>query len=116
MEVMHFLNVLEGDCNIIQHSSGRTTVIDVSNGSDEVNTLDELLVKYTEARQAMYGTMLMPSDKVDYGQRKEPDNPIEYLRRVSNSKNVHRFIITHPDKDYLGGIRDYFNAFEVANV
>ncbi len=31
MSTIHFLNVLEGDCNIIQHDSGRITMMDVSN-------------------------------------------------------------------------------------
>jgi hypothetical protein len=29
MPIIHFFNVLEGDCNIIQHDSGRLTVIDI---------------------------------------------------------------------------------------
>lgn len=38
MSVIHFLNVLEGDCNVIQHDSGRTTVIDVSNAHNDYDT------------------------------------------------------------------------------
>ena len=31
MATIHFLNVKEGDCSIIEHNSGHTTVIDVCN-------------------------------------------------------------------------------------
>ncbi len=34
---MHFLNLLEGDCNIIEHDSGRLTMIDVSNAYTKSN-------------------------------------------------------------------------------
>lgn len=35
MGILHFLNVLDGDCSIIQHPSGHTTVVDVCNASVE---------------------------------------------------------------------------------
>lgn len=35
MGILHFLNVKSGDCQIIQHPSGRTTVIDVCNARAE---------------------------------------------------------------------------------
>ena len=34
MAIIHFLNVKNGDCTLIQHSSGRNTLIDISNGND----------------------------------------------------------------------------------
>ena len=33
MATIHFLNVKEGDCSIIEHNSGHKTVIDVCNAS-----------------------------------------------------------------------------------
>ena len=51
MSTIHFLNVLEGDCNIIQHDSGRVTVIDVSNAYDDVDTEEEKAVKASEIRK-----------------------------------------------------------------
>lgn len=33
MGVVHFLNVNEGDCILIQHPSKHNTVIDISNGT-----------------------------------------------------------------------------------
>ena len=34
MPIVHYLNVKEGDCSIIQHGSGRISVIDVCNARD----------------------------------------------------------------------------------
>lgn len=31
---LHFVNVKNGDCNILEHSSGNTTVVDISNGKE----------------------------------------------------------------------------------
>ncbi len=116
MAIIHFLNVLEGDCNIIQHDSGRVTVIDVSNADDGKDTEKEKAVKNSGARKAMYSNMLLPAGKKDFGQKKIPDNPITYLNRMMTSNSVFRFIVTHPDMDHLDGIRDFFSAFNVANV
>ena len=42
MAIIHFLNVKNGDCTLIQHSSGRNTLIDISNGNDVKNFLKAL--------------------------------------------------------------------------
>ena len=34
---IHFLNVGHGDCTIIEHDSGRITMIDINNGGMVVN-------------------------------------------------------------------------------
>ncbi len=114
MAIIHFLNVLEGDCNIIQHDSGRTTVIDISNGYNDFDTEEETAVKNSELRTAMYERTQVPTDKKDYKQKKNPDNPIFYLRG-RGIKNIFRFIVTHPDMDHLDGIKDLFDEFSIAN-
>ena len=48
MSTIHFLNVKEGDCNIIQHDSGRVSVIDVSNGNDDNDVLFESVGNYKQ--------------------------------------------------------------------
>ena len=77
MAIIHFLNVLEGDCNIIQHDTDRTTVIDISNGYNDYNTAEELAVKNSELRKAMYERTLVPADKKDYQQKKNLSLNIE---------------------------------------
>lgn len=115
MATIHFLNVLEGDCNIIQHDSGRTTVIDISNGYNDYDTAEEIAVKNSQLRKDMYLRRQVPSDKKDYKQKGTPDNPINYLKQKS-IKDIFRFIITHPDMDHLDGIRDFFDEFNISNV
>ena len=43
MATIHFLNVKQGDCSIIEHNSGHTTVIDVCNAKP-VEPVEESLV------------------------------------------------------------------------
>lgn len=114
MSIIHFLNVLEGDCNIIQHDTGRTTVIDISNGYNDYDTAEEIAVRNSDIRKAMYDRTQVPTDKKDYKQKKNPDNPIFYLKE-KGIKNIFRFIVTHPDMDHLDGIKDFFEEFSIAN-
>ena len=98
MGVLHFLNVDDGDCSVIQHPSGRVTVIDVNNASPTVS-------KAILEALGVHG---------DFRQKDHPVNPIEYLgnREV---RSVHRFILTHPDMDHMGGIKAFFDAFSPIN-
>jgi beta-lactamase superfamily II metal-dependent hydrolase len=114
MATIHFLNVLEGDCNIIQHDTGRTTVIDISNGYNDYDTAEEIAVKNSQIRKDMYLRTQVPSDKKDYKQKEKPDNPIFYLKQ-KGIKNIFRFIASHPDMDHLDGIKDLFDEFTVSN-
>ncbi len=116
MSVIHFLNVLEGDCNIIQHDHpGRVTVIDVSNAYNDEDTPQEKAVKTSAERKAMLARTQVPAGKVDFGQKKIPDNPIEYLQRLG-IKEIWRFVVTHPDMDHLDGIRDFYEEFSVIHT
>lgn len=115
MSIVHFLNVLEGDCNIIQHDTGRITVIDVSNADNHDDTPAEIAKKASIARQQMY-SMRVPIGKINYNQKKEPDNPIDYLNDHINASDIFRFIITHPDMDHLDGIKDLFDSFNIINI
>lgn len=90
MALIHFLNVKNGDCNIIKHDSGRISIIDVCNGNSETD----------------FSFMFE-----NYRMKKNPTNPIEYLQAFGY-KNVFRFILTHPDMDHMDGIK---NVFEYCN-
>ncbi|MBD0331397.1 MAG: MBL fold metallo-hydrolase [Chitinophagaceae bacterium] len=116
MAIIHFLNVLEGDCNIIQHDSGRMSVIDVSNAYNEDDTPEEKAVKASQARKQMLERTNVPSDKKDYGQKKIPDNPIDYIKNNIKTSDIFRFIITHPDMDHLDGVRDLYSEFTITNT
>lgn len=78
MAIIHFLNVKEGDCSIIQHNSERVTVIDVCNAkapTDIQNSLDELNEEFAKASGG------------NFRQKEYPVNPIAYLRR----RGIHFF-------------------------
>jgi competence protein ComEC len=116
MSTIHFLNVLEGDCNIIQHDNpGRVSVIDVSNAYNDEDTDQEKAVKSSTERKTMLARTQVPAEKIDYGQKKIPDNPIEYLNRL-DIREIWRFVITHPDMDHLDGVRDLYSEFSVLHT
>lgn len=94
MSVIHFLNVNDGDCNIIQHDSGRITVIDICNGNAET---EEVLYEFSNHRQ-----------------KEHPVNPISYLSNL-NIATIFRFVLTHPDMDHMDGIKKLFSNFSVIN-
>lgn len=115
MATIHFLNVLEGDCNIIQHDSGRTTVIDVSNAYNDKETDAEKKARGSIQRETMRMRTQVPASKRDFKQKLYPDNPIEYLKKFGIT-SIFRFIITHPDMDHLDGIKDLYEEFNIGNT
>lgn len=102
MSIIHFLNVNEGDCSLIEHSSGHKTVIDVSNATKILST-DE-----TELAESIQFA------KGNYNQKAHPVNPVEYIRNRGVT-SIFRFILTHPDMDHMSGIKDMFSSFDVEN-
>jgi competence protein ComEC len=118
MAQIHFLNVLEGDCNIIKHDAGnRVTVIDVSNAYNEVDTPAEAAAKASAERKARFSLErnYVPLNKSNYRQKETPDNPITYLKKLGISE-IWRFIVTHPDMDHLDGIKDLFDEFTIPHT
>ena len=104
MGVFHFLNVRHGDCSIIQHASGRVTVVDVCNARKE-GTISDLL-------QKAYADMARAAG--NFYQKEYPVNPIAYMKSLRIS-SVFRFVVTHPDMDHIGGIEDIFEEFSPVN-
>ena len=102
MPVIHFLNVKGGDCSIIQHSSGRVSVIDVCNAkpSQSQESRSEMMAART-VRQAVGG---------NFGQKAHPVNPVGYLKE-HNISSIFRFVLTHPDMDHMDGIKALFDEF-----
>lgn len=105
MATIHFLNVKEGDCSIIEHNSGRKTVIDVCNASPPDNLSEALIAVSAEAEKGLSG---------NFRQKEYPVNPVSYMqdRRISS---IFRYILTHPDMDHMDGIEALFNAFSPLN-
>ncbi|MGI6491375.1 MAG: ComEC/Rec2 family competence protein [Pelotomaculum sp.] len=102
MSTIHFLNVKEGDSTWIKHNSGRISLIDVFNASKVEEIKKETIF---EAAQRVRG---------NFGQKNYPVNPIQYLQDF-NVQDIFRFILTHPDMDHMGGIKDLFDTISVSN-
>jgi len=102
MARLHFLTVGNGDCTIIQHNSGRITMIDICGGNriatKEISRLLEALEK----------------PRGNYAMCKKPTNPIEYLQTLGVS-TIFRFILSHPDMDHLDGFDNLASNFTINN-
>lgn len=108
MPIVHFLNVNCGDCSIIQHGSGRNTVIDVCNAKPLAPL--ELFYGMMQGSQAT----LEKGVNGNFNQKKYPVNPIAYMKD-HGIDSIWRFIATHPDMDHLDGIQALFEALPPAN-
>lgn len=78
MGVLHFLNVGQGDCSIIQHLSGRITVIDVCKARSPLPATDTLASVFgrslTPARPTLLGALALAH------QPQVPTNPFSSAR------------------------------------
>ena len=105
MPTIHFLNVKEGDCSILEHYSGHKTVIDVCNAKP-VESLQELLVALmAKSERGISG---------NFQQKQHPVNPISYMRD-HGINDIFRYVQTHPDMDHMDGIEALFNEFRPTN-
>lgn len=102
---VHFLNVKEGDCSIIEHGSGHVSVIDVCNARKLPAPVSVLEAARLQEKAAALG---------NFQQKKHPVNPIEYLLQFG-IHSVFRFCLTHPDMDHMDGIEDLFDLFTPVN-
>jgi beta-lactamase superfamily II metal-dependent hydrolase len=106
MPTLHYLNVKQGDCSIIQHVSGHVTVIDVCNAKSE--SLQEAVVTMRLLKAAERGVL------GNFNQKKHPVNPILYMRERSIG-SVFRFILTNCDMDHMDGVKDFWDEFSPTN-
>lgn len=112
--VIHFLNVGHGDCTIIEHASGRVTMIDINN-SKELPETDE--VALAESRgltlSAFRSSRGMTKSWEQYYQSLLVD-PADYWSSKLSRKSVFRYIQTHPDMDHMSGLCRLFYRDGVA--
>ena len=97
MARIHFLNVKDGDCSIIQHDNGHVTMIDICNASDIQEQIADESSTLLEKGYSSGGI------KGNFHQREKPTNPIEYLHSLGNPA-IFRYIQTHPDMDHMDGL------------
>ena len=108
MARIHFLNVEEGDCSIIQHDNGHVTMIDVCSA---VEPYDEL-VKATTTLSDASESISIP--KGNFQQKYHPENPVTYLKNLGEI-SIFRYIQTHPDMDHMDGMQYIDKNFEIIN-
>ncbi|AOU96679.1 hypothetical protein BI364_00370 [Acidihalobacter yilgarnensis] len=105
MATIHFLNVKDGDCSIIEHNSGNKTVIDVCNARLLEPAVEAIMAATAKSTRGING---------NFQQKQYPVNPINYLRD-RGIRSIFRYIQTHPDMDHMDGIESLFNAFSPTN-
>jgi competence protein ComEC len=124
---IHFLNVGHGDCTIIEHPSGRLTMIDINNSQefDSKTFADELAEEQAKLSKP-FGGLLSPGlfGTPQYGgaasallgglsgypavldrQKQELTDPIEFMKRHYPNRRLWRFVLTHPDLDHMRGLK-----------
>ena len=106
MARIHFLNVKEGDCSIIEHISGHTTVIDVSNAKPVEAMVEARMATMAKSERGISG---------NFQQKKYPVNPISYMNDHGIS-SVFRYVQSHPDMDHMDGIEALFDEFRPTNL
>ena len=104
MATIHFLNVKEGDCSIIQHNSGRVTVIDVCNAKSDDLAKSGLRIARL-ACCSIFG---------NFKQKEYPVDPVAYMLD-HGIDSIFRYVQTHPDMDHMDGIKALFKAFAPCN-
>ena len=107
MATIHFLNVKEGDCSVIEHISGHVSVIDVCNAKPIDSEKSQFEMLFAKAFSS--------SVLGNFQQKKYPVNPVSYLRDHSIG-SIFRYIQTHPDMDHMDGIKLLFEEFPPANI
>lgn len=105
---MHYLNVKNGACSLIQHANENVSMFDV-------NCASAITANKAVKMSAVYEGRSWDPVPGNYHQKDTPDNPIEYLTKHGIT-SIFRFILTHPDMDHLGGIKDLFASIPVINL
>lgn len=107
MATIHFLNVREGDCIVIQHNSGRVTMIDISCGNlTEIEESTNRFIKLAGLASSKTGG--------NFNMKAYPTKPQEYLSKLKIN-SIWRFILTHPDMDHLDGFNALMDEMTVDN-
>lgn len=108
---VNFLNVGHGDCTVIEHNSGRITMLDINNGSiiDE-KTFSELTQYYTVSLQERIMASVIENRRnillYEKGYDIKLTNPLEFLTTNYPRKSIFRYIQTHPHLDHMRGLYD----------
>ena len=103
MTKVHFLNVNDGDCIVLEHDSRRLTVFDISAGNSK-NAQQPLVEALAKGRFGVAPGNFQMCGKAT--------NPIDYIQGLTDG-DVWRFVLSHPDMDHLDGFNALLNRFRV---
>lgn len=110
---IHFLNVGNGDCCIIEFDTGRKAMIDINRGSEfddetvseiitesgSLNAYDKLLLSYKFKSKSIGVKSVL--EKCSYNI--QLTDPVQYMSNNS-IYSIFRFVSTHPHMDHLTGL------------
>lgn len=107
MVKIHFLNVGHGDCSIIEHHSGRITMIDINNSQILDDDSDREIAESYKISGLNY--LIQKSASLNYlseaGYSISLADPVEYYKANIGTKSIFRYIQTHPDIDHMRGLK-----------
>ncbi len=103
MPKIHFLNVNQGDCTILEHNSNRITVFDISAGNIE---------RKRSAAASYKALRSITPAKGNFRMCQHPTNPLDYLSDMKVNE-IWRFTLSHPDMDHLDGFNSLLDEFQV---
>lgn len=105
---IHFLNVGQGDCTIIEFPSGRVGMVDVNNlDCLDATTEEELSMEYfAESIRAMARGQAGPGNFDEFRRQQYAPltDPLVYYKKHLGTRDIFRMIITHPDMDHMSGL------------
>lgn len=103
---IHFLNVGDGDCTLIEFPSDHLTMVDINNSKSlDEETEKELRSQLNISPQDYMSSKLSGRNPfTDKAYNIELSDPVDYLKSLPVNKSLFRFICTHPDMDHLSGL------------
>lgn len=136
---VHFLSVGHGDCTIIEHHSGRLTMVDI-NTSREYDRASwwDLLAEQERKRPTnalaafgggsglgagpnqllggpggAFNSLLAPPSAYDdavAAARSEVADPVGFMQVRYPGRRLWRFVLTHPDLDHMRGLKQLYDT------
>ena len=126
---VHFLNVGHGDCTLIEHPSGRLTMIDINNSQDyDVETKQEVKeslrksLTTSASDQQPWAVEALAEDAVVAKAKRELTDPIDFIKATYPKRRLWRYIQSHPDLDHMRGLHrlakdiGFDNFWDTANL
>lgn len=107
---IHFLNVGQGDCTIIEYPSGRIGIVDIDNLQIlDTDTKSEILEEYHKSIEFLFAKVhrsqyALDEEFIQKEAEKLTDPLAYYDAHIGAQKDIFRFIITHPDMDHMTGL------------